>query len=153
MIRRMTTVVLIGLLLTAPGILYAQEDIDEFKAFYGKWFNLFNTLDFDTMATMMHEDAVMFLPNAVFAVEGRDMLKAVFSEAKESIASWKMIPVNIKYNVIGNTGIAYGQYTSTLTLKNGPPTYYTGRFIEVFVKENGNWKFVAAQDGEISVGD
>ena len=96
---------------------------------------------------------VLFGATNPLPIEGKDVFTTVIKGFFDHLEVFNVTPLNISYRVIGNTAIVTGICNVTTKPKDGPISVIPERFIEVWVKENGSWRYIASQEDEISIGN
>jgi ketosteroid isomerase-like protein len=100
----------------------------EVSALNDRWVELMNARDYDGLAMLYAEDAVVLGPERV--LKGRDQIRSDWEDEGDATATADHIHVSPS----GELAYMYGAWTSS----NG----FAGSFISVLGKRDGNWVFL-----------
>lgn len=107
------------------------------------WLDLDKKRDFDAMAGLFAEDAVLYRGNRE-PVKGQEAISKYFTEQgkknPKEVNDWTTDRVDIAES--GDLAVEYGHFSSENSGASGNETD-KGNYITVFRKEDGKWKIVA----------
>ena len=99
-------------------------DVDDLKAAFEAHIEAVNKQDVSALAANIHDEFVVYLPNAVFPADWKGKSEADRRQAWENFfANTERLTVtliNPQYRVVGTTGIVWGHGTSVAKPKDGP---------------------------------
>lgn len=132
----------VGLLVVATGAW--ADDIDDIRAEFETDIRLFNAEDKMAFSANADDSIVVFGTLTPFAIEGKaalmDFMESYFEDQERS----KFTPINAEYEVIGNSGLAWGHYTITEYPKVGSRQLIHGRYTFTYTKRDGRWRLLTA---------
>lgn len=129
-------------------------DVDDLKAHYEKWVQAFNSLDAATIAKSVEPGLVVYNTNSPFAevLLTQDSFKQSMQNWFSGLESLNIVPVNLQYKVVGNTGIMWGYLSSTSKPKDGPSEAAHCRITTTFVKSSGQWRVLVIHMSKLPSG-
>ena len=102
-----------------------------------------NAGDVDGFLANIHDKALSFYScGPTSGKEGRAACQLDWERFFGKTSEAKFEPQNMQYRVIGNTGVAWGDYAVSVKTKNGSAVYHRGRYTMTYTKEDGEWKLV-----------
>jgi ketosteroid isomerase-like protein len=111
---------------------------EEIVALETKWSSLFAARDLDGVMALMAENSVLIMPGSPPIVGAKGIRKATKAMLESDDAvSWKSDFARIAPS--GDMAYDYG----TATTKSMDGSIIEGRYLVVWVKENGSWKVAA----------
>ena len=136
------------LALTAAAILLVPPparagDVEELQAIFERSVKALNARDLDGFLATVHEKGLSFYscgPSS--GLEGRAACQQDWQKFFAKTPNATFTPHNFQYRVIGNTGIAWGQYTVELQGKKGPQKVLSGRYTLIYTRVDGKWLVV-----------
>ena len=134
------------------------EDVDDLKAATEKFFQAWNTLDAETIASMISQGGVTYDAGAAFPGVG-PMVSTQAERAEyikmilENVEYIFMNPYNLQYRVFGNTGIVWGHLTISAKEKEQPRQTSYERYSATWIKSDGKWLLVISHESAIPQGD
>jgi ketosteroid isomerase-like protein len=135
--QTMFTVAVVAVLV-AP-LVARSDDVADLKAAFEQGSKAANARDLDAFAVSWHEQVVSFGPRAPFPLDGKPALRQNFQTVFANLESFTFTPINPQYRVIGNLGVAWGNYMLALKPTDGPLATTYGRYTVTFVKSDGQW--------------
>ena len=125
------------------------DDVGDVKAAVRAVDTAFNSGDADAVAEYMHPEHSRF-PDGELLFEGfnKDHLKALFAAGLKVDLDTRHLGVKI----YGNTAVATGYTVGTVTLPDGTINQGTGRFSEVWIKQENEWKRVHIHSSPLTLG-
>jgi ketosteroid isomerase-like protein len=155
--KRLLISVSVLVLLVAPQFSFGA-DVDDLKATVEKMIKGMNSLDFAANAPMIYPGRVNFGRDSAFAnlaptenIEAT--MRANAANALANIESLNITPVDLKYKVVGNTGIVWGYSTVRSKPKDGPQETKQSRMTQTWVKSDGKWLLLMTHASAIPSGD
>ncbi|HEV3159532.1 MAG TPA: SgcJ/EcaC family oxidoreductase [Xanthobacteraceae bacterium] len=131
--RRIALAVVVLAGLAAP----AAAQKAEIEAANAKWVAFFNKGDFEGVASLYTADATAFPPGSAM-VKGRAAIGAMWKGMAEQVTDPKVTTIDVK-----RLGTAAAREIGTFSLKtkSSPPKDVTGKYVVVWEKVGGDWKF------------
>ncbi len=140
MSRQSFTSLLAAMFLLAPLVCRASEH-DDLEAAFNKAVESFNARDLDAFMQSFHTEVVTF-DGAPFPRENRAARRKDFEGIYANTERALFTPVNPKFRVVGETGLAWGHWALALKPKDGPANTVYGRYTIVSTKTDGKWLVV-----------
>ena len=138
MYRQMMFTVAVVAVLVTP-LAARSDDLTDLKAAFEQASKAANARDLDAFAAMWHDEIVNFAPRSPFPVDGKPALRQFFQSVFANLESFIFMSINPQYRVMGNMGVAWGNYMLALKPKDGPLTTSFGRYTVTLVKSDGRW--------------
>ena len=122
----------------------AGDDVTDLKATYERLVQALNSLNAEAIASTVYPGRIIFGYNEAFPIiapmentkeNALQDLKASFS----TLEYLQLVPYNMQYRVIGNTGIAWGHSTEYMKTKGEVSRIQHARFTSTWIKEDGKW--------------
>ena len=149
--RCVVTLMVVGafMLISQPAI---ADDLADLKAASQRAFQVWNTGDVDGIFDVWLEDGGIWLsatrafPIPVIKNQMGVQFWHKWFQTHKILLSW----YNPQYRVIGNTGLVWGHYSHlVINTATGKAEESYRKLAFVFVKSEGKWKMVLAQDALI----
>jgi len=118
------------------------DDVDTLRASFEREIAAFNAHDLDTLMSNQHEQVVALNPASSTASDGKAKRRQGYQARFAAPEQVTVTPKNPQFRVIENTGLVWGEYLTTTTPKDKPPTTVTVRFTRTYVKSGGQWFLV-----------
>lgn len=130
----------------------------ELKVANERFIKAINSLDAAVMASMIHAQAINFMRDSAFSNEVPEGVSqatycAIVRNGFENLESMQETPVDLKYKVVGNTGIVWGYNTIVSRFKGGQVQTKQSRITTTWVKSGGKWLVLCAHLSAIPSGD
>ena len=119
-----------------------EADVTAIKALIAEWVRLYNAEDFQSVMTVFYADkAVVMNPNAP-ARRTKEAILSMYQEDYELNIQHVDTSVAEDVRVSGNTAVAWGMDTGTMTpRRGGAPVPYSLKWLMVFERQSdGAWK-------------
>jgi ketosteroid isomerase-like protein len=130
--------------LVATSVANAQTLTDTVNATNKAFMDAYNGKDSKAVSELYTKDATAFPPNMV-RVKGRENIAKLWQGAMDAgMTDLKLICDEVKEN--GDSGYDTGTYSIKVPMKDGKmaadgtPTEVTGKYVVVWMKEDGAWK-------------
>jgi ketosteroid isomerase-like protein len=145
------------LLLVVPQLAFGT-DLDDLKAADAQATKAFNSLDAATIASTVYPGGVYFGATDAFptlvatentVAQHTNLLKTLFG----SLDYLFVVPYNIQYKVVGNTGIVWGHETVLSKAKGGQAQTRHYRVTTTWVKSDGKWMVFMVHQSAIPSGE
>ena len=155
--KRLLISMIVLALLVVPQLALGS-DVDDVKAANQNLFQAWNSLDAETIASLISQGAVSYAPGDAFPIVGpmvstqaeRAEYLTMFLANTEYIS---MIPYNNQARVFGNTGIVWGHVTISGKTKGEPAQTQHLRYTSTWIKSDGKWLIVMNHYSAIPPGD
>jgi ketosteroid isomerase-like protein len=103
----------------------------------------FNSNNPDTFVASAHDEIVLFGILSPFPMDGKDEFRQVMQRYLADHEGVTLMAVHPEFHISGTTGIAWGYYSLTHKLKNGPLEYAHGRYTFTYTQADGKWVLIA----------
>ncbi len=123
---------------TAPPPGTTAEDSQAIKAASAQWIEAFNRGDAAALAAFYTEGARVLEPNAPLVV-GRENIQATFQGFFNTSGLELQLTV-LDLSVHGDMAHKVGNYTLTIQPEEGDAITDSGKYVEIWKRENGSWK-------------
>ena len=142
--RRMTLLSLATvMILTVPGSLRAADDeLTAVRAAFEDGVGALNSGSLDGFLDTVHEDALSFYScGPTSGKQGREACALDWQLFFNTTTNARFETTNEEYRVIGDTGIAYGEYSLSVDYNSqGRQTVHEGRYTMTYTKVDGEWR-------------
>lgn len=102
-----------------------------------------NAGDIDGFLADVHEKALSFYScGPTSGKEGKAACQLDWERFFGKTHAARFEPQNMQYRVIGNTGIAWGEYEVNVKTRDGGNARHRGRYTMTYTKEDGKWKVI-----------
>lgn len=133
------------------------DDVADLKATQAKVVQAWNTLDSQTLASVVYPGSVSFDYDAAFPGVTPDnitpeQLAAMLKASLSNVEFVSLNPYNLQYKVVGNTGIIWGHSSMLIKPKGEPPVRQISRYSSTWVKSNGKWLMLSTHLSAIPSG-
>lgn len=155
--RRLFIVLTIIALILIPQFAFAS-DRDDLRAAYEQIIQAWNNLDADTIASMDYPGRVNYLCVSAFP-DVAPMKNTQEQDAKSlktffnNVESLSVIPYNIQYRVVGNTGIVWGHITINEKQKGERTKTWYARTTSTWIKSDGKWHVIMTHNSTLPPSD
>lgn len=134
------------------------SDVEDLKATNEKMFKAYNTLDVETIASMVYPGGVLYDYGAAFPdTAPMEDTQAQLAKSLKTILSdleyISITPYNVQYRVVGNTGIVWGHYTINVKPKGQSMITNHARMTSTWINSNGEWRNIMTHLSAIPVSD
>jgi ketosteroid isomerase-like protein len=136
--KRILRTVAVVAVLVAPTVV-RSDDVADLKTAFEQGDKAVNARNLDAFAASWHDQVVGFGPRAPFPVDGKPALRQFFQTLFANLESFTFTPIKPEYRVIGNMGVAWGNYMLAFKPKDGPMATSFGRYTVTFLKADGQW--------------
>lgn len=114
------------------------DSAEAIKALEAQWSAMFGAGDLDGVASLLAEDSVLIMPGAAPISDRAAILEAT----RAMMASGDTVSWQSDFAVVAPSGeMAYDYGTATTRTADGEEI--TGRYLVVWIKEDGEWKVAA----------
>ena len=131
---------------TAPAL---AGDLEDLEGGFEEILERLNAKDLKGFLNGWHPDAVLMVYDYVFPVDradaGEEIWSQIFDDFLVSTESIRLIPVDVDFRVVGDTGIVWGTAQNVTELKNGTRQVVNLRLSATFVKTGGRWLLLSWQ--------
>ena len=140
--KRLGTALCLSVLILMPALGGASETAALQESFETAVAAL-NKGNVDGFLANIHDKALSFYScGPTSGKEGRAACQLDWERFFGKTHEAKFEPQNMQYRVIGNTGIAWGDYAVSVKTKNGASIQHHGRYTMTYTYEDGEWKLV-----------
>ena len=142
--RRLTLLSLATvMMLTVPGSLRAADDeLAAVRSAFEGAVGALNSGRLDGFLDTVHEDALSFYScGPTSGKQGREACALDWQLFFNTTTNARFETTNEQYRVIGDTGIAYGEYSLSVDYNSqGRQTVHEGRYTMTYTKVDGEWR-------------
>jgi ketosteroid isomerase-like protein len=125
------------------------DDREDLKNSFEEILERLNAKDLKGFLSGWHPDAVLMVYDYVFPVDradaGEEIWSQIFDDFLVSTESIRLIPVDVDFRVVEDTGIVWGTAQNVTELKNGTRRVVNLRLSATFVKAGGRWLLLSWQ--------
>ena len=143
---RMIVLLLLFCFTAAPA---RADDLEDLENSFEEILERLNAKDLKGFLNGWHPDAVLMVYDYVFPVDradaGEEIWSQIFDDFLVSTESIRLIPVDVDFRVVGDTGIVWGTAQNVTELKNGTRQVVNLRLSATFVKTGGRWLLLSWQ--------
>lgn len=140
--RTIMLIVMMGWMLCTGGSSAYGDDVDTLRASFEREIGAFNARDLDTLMRNQHEQVIALNPASPTPSDGKAARRQGYQARFAAPEQVTVTPKNPQFRVIENTGLVWGEYTTTTTAKDKSPTTVAVRFTRTYVKSGGQWFLV-----------
>jgi ketosteroid isomerase-like protein len=115
------------LLLFMPSVVWSG-DLEDLKAAVEQYVGAVSARNLDALMALVHEEAVIYFPTIPFPSDGKAAIRQAYQSTFTNHESVTLPPINPQYRVIGPIGLAWGHFSLTRKLKDGPTTTVFTRY-------------------------
>jgi uncharacterized protein (TIGR02246 family) len=130
-----------------------MADIEDLQVVFGQVVGAFNAHDPEALARLAHDKVTFFGALTPFPVDGKDPLRQLFQSMFEAYEGITLSPINPRFDVVGPTGVAWGNASLVLRPQGGPATTLFARYTWTFVQAEGQWVVLAAHISRLPSGN
>lgn len=142
--RRMTLLALATvMMLTMPGAVRAAgDDVTAVRGAFEGAVAALNAGNLDGFLNTVHDDALSFYScGPTSGKQGREACALDWQMFFNTTTNARFVARNQQYRIIGDTGIAYGEYSLSVNYNNqGRQTVNEGRYTMTYTKVDGEWR-------------
>lgn len=118
-------------------------DVEDLKSTFEQAVKALNTSDLDGFLATVHDRGLSFYScGPTSGLEGKAACQRDWQKFFAKGANATFTPENFQFRVIGNTGIAWGDYKVSMKPKTGPERSLTGKYTLIYTKVDGKWLIV-----------
>ena len=125
------------------------DDREDLKNSFEEILERLNAKDLKGFLSGWHPQAVLMVYDYVFPVDradaGEEIWSQIFDDFLVSTESIRLIPVDVDFRVVEDTGIVWGTAQNVTELKNGTRRVVNLRLSATFVKTSGRWLLLSWQ--------
>lgn len=140
-------------LLAGGGASAVADDLADLKAAHEKTLKAITTGDADGLLATFHEEQVRFDRGAQLATDYKGLSREAFrksmAEGAASTEIYSITPVEVRYRVIGDTGIVWGYNVDVHKMKGEPGSARMSRMTAIYSRQGGQWKRVCTHVSEV----
>jgi ketosteroid isomerase-like protein len=92
---------------------------------------------------VIHDQVVSFGPNSRLPTVGKEAFRREAQARFAKTESLSVTRIDPQFRVIGNMGVAWGLYTTTVKPKDGSSVTSSGRYTLTYTKVDGKWLLIA----------
>jgi uncharacterized protein (TIGR02246 family) len=122
------------------------QDTDELEAAFENVLGRLEARDLDGFLKLWHPEAVLFVRDTPFPVDcveaGKEVWREIFEDFFSANNRTDVVPVDVEYRVIGDTGLVWGHTQTIVEPKDAPRIVEYSRLTAVFVKTDAGWLVV-----------
>jgi len=137
------------LLFCFPAAPARADDLEDLENSFEEILERLNAKDLKGFLSGWHPDAVLMVYDYVFPVDradaGEEIWSQIFDDFLVSTESIRLIPVDVDFRVVGDTGIVWGRAQTITELKDGTREVVNLRVSATFVKTGGRWLLLSWQ--------
>ncbi len=112
-----------------------------------------NDGDVDGFLANVHDRALSFYAcGPTSGKEGKEACQLDWERFFGKAAQAKFEPRNMQYRVIGNTGVAWGDYNVSVRTNAGKELTHEGRYTMTYTQQDGTWKVVMQHNTPAALG-
>lgn len=140
-------------LIAAPQLAFGS-DVDDLKAAYENAIQAWNTLDAEALAATLYPGMVSFDYNEAFPSVTNTEADAIKKNNMmfSGMEFFQLVTYNVQYKVVGNTGIAWGNFTFNVKPKGESAHLGYGRHTSTWIKKDGKWHIIMNHSSAIPTG-
>ncbi len=139
-------------LISAPSVAETGDTEDLRESFEAAVAAL-NAGQIDGFLENVHERALSFYAcGPTSGKEGKEACQLDWERFFGKTAEAQFQPENMQYRVIGNTGIAWGDYAVSVRTRDGKQFSHHGRYTMTYTKQGGEWKVVMQHNTPAELG-
>jgi uncharacterized protein (TIGR02246 family) len=120
-----------------------SEDVDDLKAVVEQGARAQEAGDLDAFMAVIHDQVVSFGPTSRLPTVGKEAFRREAQARFAKTESLSVTRTDPQFRVIGDMGVAWGLYTTTVKPKDGPPVTSSGRYTLTYTKVDGKWLLIA----------
>ena len=120
-----------------------SEDVDDLKATVEQGARAQEARDVEALMTVVHDQVIYFGPDSRVPTVGKEAFRRDTQARFAKTATLSVTRIDPQYRVLGDMGVAWGLYTTTVTPKDGLPVTTSGRYTLIWTKSDGKWLLVA----------
>ncbi len=136
-------IIVLFFLFCFPGAPAWADDLEELENSFENILERLNAKDLKGFLAGWHPHAILMVHDYVFPVDradaGEEIWSQIFDDFLVSTESIRLIPVDVDFRVVGDTGIVWGTAQNITELKNGTRQVVNLRLSATFVKTSGRW--------------
>ena len=138
--RLLVSIVTVGLVwITATGVASADK-MSELKAISDQMVAARTTLDAAKRCALLHDDATVLGPNAMFPTTGKKRQCASMAAGWAGLQSLRIQRFNTKHQVVNNTGYVTGHVRVVVRPKGRGPIIRHNYYSSTYVYMKDGWK-------------
>ena len=120
----------------------SDEDLKSVREAFEGAVAALNTGNLDGFLNTVHEEALSFYScGPTSGKQGREACAVDWQLFFNTTANARFVTKNEQYRVVGETGIAYGEYSLSVNYNNqGRQTVHEGRYTMTYTKAGGSWQ-------------
>ncbi|MCY4029485.1 MAG: nuclear transport factor 2 family protein [Acidobacteria bacterium] len=139
---RLIPVAMIAALVTAAPAAAADDDVAAVQATFESAVAALNTGNMDGFLDTVHDEALSFYScGPTSGKQGREACALDWQLFFNTTTDARFETKNEQYRVIGDTGIAYGEYSLSVNYNGqGRQTVHEGRYTMTYTRVGGEWR-------------
>ncbi len=119
------------------------DDVEELKAAFERGVKSLSAGDLEGFLATVHDRGLSFYScGPTSGLEGKAACQRDWQKFFAKGANATFTPENFQFRVIGNTGIAWGDYKVSMKPKTGPERTLSGKYTLIYTKVDGKWLIV-----------
>jgi len=119
------------------------DDVEDLKAAFERGVKSLSTGDLEGFLATVHDRGLSFYScGPTSGLEGKAACQRDWQKFFAKGANATFTPENFQFRVIGNTGIAWGDYKVSMKPKTGPERTLSGKYTLIYTKVDGKWLIV-----------
>ena len=142
-------IIVLLMLFCFPATSAWADDLEDLENSFEEILERLNAKDLKGFLSGWHPDAVLMVYDYVFPVDrtdaGEEIWSQIFDDFLVSTESIRLIPVDVDFRVVGDTGIVWGTAQNVTELKNGTREVVNLRLSATFVKTSDRWLLLSWQ--------
>lgn len=115
------------------------QDLGDLEKVFHEGTQALDARDLDAAVARVDENVVVFSLFSPFPIKGKSGFRQAVKEYFENYEKAEFAPASPQFRILGDTGVAWGYYQLTATLKDGPPAYFHGRYLFTYARSDGKW--------------
>jgi ketosteroid isomerase-like protein len=119
------------------------QDLAALKAGFAAEIEALDTKNLEATVDGAHDDIVLFGVFSPFPIVGKEEFQRTVQEYFSQHEQATFTPFDAEFGVIGETGVAWGDYRMAIIPNGGSLSHSEGRYIFTYAKAGGEWKLLS----------
>ncbi len=119
-----------------------SQDLAALRASFQAEIEALGTKNLEGAAAEAHDDIVIFGVFSPFPIVGKDAFRQAMQENFDESGQPTFTPSDSEFSIIGNTGVAWGNY-QMMQQPGNSPTSSQGHYIFTYAQADGKWKLLS----------
>ena len=131
----------------------AQQTRDSLIASFGEEIQALNGRDLEAIVSHVQEDVVVFGLYSPFPVVGKTAFRTLIQDYFETNETASLKPAHQEYQVVGETGVAWGLYQLETRPKGGAFRNVNGQYMFTYARPEGQWRIISIHFAPLPAGN